>query len=299
MILGLVGELAALGTALCWAFTSVWFSAASRRAGSLPVNFLRMPIAFAWLCGYGLLIRGHALPTDADAHVWGWLGASALAGFAIGDLCLFRAFVLIGPRLASLVMASAPVITALLGWLALGERLALRDMLGMALTLAGIGWAILDRVPTGATTDDPRARLRGVLLALGGAFGQAAGLVIAKHGMGEYDAFAATQIRVLFGVVAFAIMCTATGAWPKVAAVFHQPRVLLLVAGGGTFGPFLGVGLSLTAAQLIDTGVAASLMAVQPLLVIPLAVWLEREPVRVGAIGAALVAVAGVVLLVS
>jgi drug/metabolite transporter (DMT)-like permease len=299
VILGLAGELAALGTALCWAFTSVWFSAASRRVGSLPVNFMRMPIAFAWLCGYGLVVRGHALPLDADAHVWGWLAASALAGFAFGDLCLFRALVLIGPRLASLVMASAPLFTALLGWVALGERLEPRDMLGMLLTTVGIVWAIAGRVPAGVVAIDPSARRRGLLLALCGALGQASGLVLAKHGMGDYDAFAATQIRVLIGAVAFATMCTTMRGWSGVVAALRDRRALVLVALGATFGPFLGVGLSLTAAQLTAAGIAASLIALQPLLIIPLAVWLERERVGVQAIGAAAIAVLGAVLLVS
>jgi drug/metabolite transporter (DMT)-like permease len=301
VIVGLAGELAALGTALCWAFTSVWFTAASRKVGALPVNFLRMPIALLWLCGFGLLTRGHALPTDADAHAWTWLTASALAGFAFGDLCLFRAFVLIGPRLGSLVMASAPLFTAWLGWLALDERLAPRDLLGMALTIVGIGWAILDRVPPGAgvVAIDPRVRTRGVLLALCGAVGQASGLVLAKHGMGDYDPFASTQIRVIVGALAFAIIVTGMRGWSAVGVALRDRTALGSIALGATFGPFLGVGLSLTAAQLIPTGVAASLLAVQPLLVIPLAAWLEHERISAGAIAAAVVAVAGVVLLVS
>jgi drug/metabolite transporter (DMT)-like permease len=301
VILALTGELAALGTAACWALTSVWFTAASRRVGSLPVNFLRMPIAFAWLSLFGLITRGHALPSDADAHTWGWLTCSALAGFAFGDLCLFRAFVLIGPRLGSLVMASAPLVTALLGWLALDEQLSARDLLGMTLTLAGIAWAVLDRVPPGAgvVAIEPGVRARGVLLAFGGAVGQAAGLVLAKYGMGSYDAFASTQIRVIVGTLAFVLVVTGMRGWGSVGVALRDRTALGMTALGGTFGPFLGVGLSLTAAQLTATGVAASLIAVQPLLVIPLAAWLGHERIGITAIAAAGVAVAGVVLLVS
>ncbi|HWB80212.1 MAG TPA: DMT family transporter [Nannocystaceae bacterium] len=300
MILGIAGELAALGTALCWAFTSIWFTGASRRVGALPVNFLRMPIAFAWLCIYGLVVRGHALPTDADAHVWGWLAASALAGFAFGDLCLFRALVLIGPRLASLVMASAPLFTALLGWLALGEVLEPTDVLGMLLTTGGIAWAIAGRLPQGAVTLEPQVLRRGIVLALCGAVGQAAGLVLAKHGMGaHYDPFAATQIRVLIGAVSFTAMCITMRGWPGVVAAIRDRKTLGLVVLGATFGPFLGVGLSLTAAQLTAAGIAASLMALQPLLIIPLAIWIEKERVGPRAIFAAALAVAGVILLVS
>ncbi|MBX7080857.1 MAG: DMT family transporter [Nannocystaceae bacterium] len=299
-MIALVGELAALGTALCWAFTSIWFAAASRRVGALPVNFVRMPIALVYLALWGLFTRGHALPFDASAHAWTWLTASALAGFAFGDLCLFRAFVLIGPRLGSLVMASAPPITALLGWLALGEQLDARQLAGMAATTAGIAIAIRERRAQDAQDGlrDRGALTRGVVLALGGALGQASGLVLAKHGMGDYDPFAATQIRVIVGLGAFAVMVTAARAWPAVGAAIRDRRALGLASLGATFGPFLGVALSLLAAQNTATGVAASLMAVQPLLVIPLAVWLHGERVGKGALVGAALAVLGVALLV-
>lgn len=304
MVLGTAGELvglsAGLGTALCWAFTSLWFSAAGRRIGSLPVNLLRMPFALAWLVGYGWLVRGQPLPLDASPHAWQWLTASALLGFAFGDLCLFRALVLIGPRLGSLVMASAPVFTAIFAAWWLGESLSLRDAAGTALVCIGIAWAVVARDRGNSVVAVERPELvRGVALALLGAIGQASGLVTAKLGMGEYDAFAATQIRVWIGLLSFVVAVSVTGAWRRVAAGARDGRAMMMVALGGTFGPFLGVGLSLTAAQHVHAGVAASLMALQPILVIPLSVWFAHEKVGIAATGGALVAVIGVVLLVT
>jgi drug/metabolite transporter (DMT)-like permease len=297
---GALGELAALGTAVCWAFTSLWFAAAGRRIGSLPVNLLRMPIALLWLSSYGWVVRGHALPLDAGANAWTWLSISGLLGFAFGDLFLFRALILIGPRLGSLVMASAPLFTTVLGIWVLDEGLVLRDIAGMALVTGGIAWAVVARTPPGALGAPSRATLvRGVGFALMGAIGQAAGLVTAKYGMAEYDPFASTQIRVLVGTVAFIVAVTVRGQWPAVRRGLADRRAMMMVSLGGTFGPFLGVGLSLTAAQLTHAGVAASLMALQPILVIPLAVWFAHERVGMAAIGGAVVAIAGVVLLVT
>lgn len=300
VILGVGGELAALGTALCWAFTSLWFAAAGRRIGSLPVNLLRMPIALVWLVGYGAVVRGQPLPLDASAHAWTWLPISGLLGFAFGDLCLFKALVLIGPRLGSLVMASAPLFTALIGFAVLDERLGAKDLAGMVLVTAGIAWAVVARAPAGTVAVLDRATLvRGVVLATLGAIGQAAGLVTAKYGMGDYDAFASTEIRVLVGALAFVVAITARRHWPAVVRGVRDRRAMMLIALGGTFGPFLGVGLSLTAAQLTATGVAASLMAMQPILVIPLSVWFAHERIGIAAIGGAAIAVLGVVLLVT
>jgi drug/metabolite transporter (DMT)-like permease len=303
VILGMAGELAALGTALCWAFTSLWFSAAGRRIGSLPVNLLRMPVALACLTAYGAIVRGHALPLDASAHAWTWLTISGLLGFAFGDLFLFRAFVLIGPRLGSLVMASAPLFTAIIGYVLLDETIVGADLAGMVLVTTGIVWAVTARAPAGslAIVEGP-VLLRGVGLALLGAIGQAAGFVTAKVGMtgdlGSYDAFAATQIRVVVGVLAFVLAVSVRRQWPAVARGLADRRAMTMVALGGIFGPFLGVGLSLTAVQLTHAGVAASLMAMQPILVIPLAVWFAHEKIGLAAVGGAAIAVAGVVLLV-
>lgn len=304
MILGWIGETAALGTALCWAFTSVWFSAAGVRVGSLPVNMLRLPIALVWFAAWGLAMRGEVFPFDASAHAWLWLSVSALVGFAFGDLCLFRALVLIGPRLASLLMAAAPPFTALLGWIVLRERMSLVAILGMSLTTMGIVWTLFVR--SGPVASDSSAHAPGhrgsfalgIVLALGGALGQAAGLVLSKYGMRSDDPFASSQIRVLVGALAFAVIVTAMRRWPRVVRALSDRTAMVQLSLGATFGPFLGVALSLLAVQHTDAGIAASLLATAPILVIPLAVRFGGEKVGWSALLGTLFAVLGVVILV-
>jgi drug/metabolite transporter (DMT)-like permease len=294
-----VGELAALGTATCWAMTAIFFAAAGRRVGSLAVNLLRLVIALAILCAFEAVVRGHALPLDAGAHAWSWLTVSGLVGFTFGDLCLFRALVTIGPRLSSLIMSAAPPLTAIIGFFVLGETLDPIDGLGMALTVAGIAWAILERAPADATVQRATGRelALGVVLALGGALGQAGGLVLSKLGMQSFDPFASTQIRVIAGIVGFSIVFTVLRRWGRVRAALHDRRALAMTTLGAVFGPFLGVSLSLLAVQHTATGIAASIMALSPILIIPMVVLLGRERVGVGGIAGAILAVAGVALL--
>ena len=197
------GELAALGTAVCWTISSLAFSVAGRRIGSLALNLIRLVMAFVFLTVFCAFWRGLPLPTDASPRAWAWLSLSGVIGFVLGDLCLFRSFVLVGPRVSTLVMALVPPIAATFGWLWLGERLTAIDVAGMAVTLAGVTWVALERRP--ASADEPHARVQGEGLALAvlGAVGQAAGLVLSKLGMGDYDPFSATQIRVLAGIAGF------------------------------------------------------------------------------------------------
>jgi drug/metabolite transporter (DMT)-like permease len=318
------GQLAALGTASCWACSSLAFEAAGRRVGALSLNVVRLALAFAFLSATAFLLRGRPLPVDASAHAWVWLGISGLIGFTFGDFCLFKAFVLVGPRLSMLMMALAPPLAAVLGWLLLGERLDRLDFAGMALTVAGISWAVLERTshgpahgPAGAPAavgalpeGDPAAgpsrtaraaRAAGIAYGFGGALGQAGGLVLSKVGMGvgagAYHPVAATQVRVLVGFLGFAVVASAVGWWPRVAGALRDLPALGWAALGAFFGPFVGVTLSLVAVQHTLAGVAASLMATTPVLIIPLVVLLRRERVGFGGVAGAALAVAGVALL--
>jgi drug/metabolite transporter (DMT)-like permease len=102
---------------------------------------------------------------------------------------------------------------------------------------------------------------------------------------------------VLAGAAGYAVLFTAIGRWPRVVRALADRRAMAHTAIGAFFGPFLGVSLSLLAVQHTLTGVAASIMATTPVLIIPVVVLLGRERVGPGGwLGAAL-AVAGVALL--
>ena len=271
-----LGELLALATAACFAGSVVFFTRAGRRAGSLTINPIRLAIGFVYLCAYGAIVRSSPLPSDAPSSAWWWLGASGIVGFFLGDAFLFRAFLDAGPRLSSLLMSLAPPFAACFGFFFLGERIGWWGVAGMALTLAGIGLTLLDRP---ARMQRSEHHLRGIFFGVLGALGQGGGLVLSKRGMqleggGDYDAFGATQIRILFALVAFAILLLATRRGPAIAAALRDRVVMRDLALGAFVGPFVGVGFSLLSVQYVETGIASSIMATTPILIIPWA-WLH------------------------
>jgi len=290
------GELAALVTACCWTASALAFEAAGRRVGSLALNLIRLLPAAMLLSDYSWLVRGVAFPVDASAHAWLWLSLSGLVGFTVGDLCLFRAFVRVGARVSMLLMAAVPLITTIFGLLIMGELLSARQLLGMVLTVVGVSSVALERRPDAAGRMQ-RLPLDGILLALGGAVGQALGLVLSKVGMGAYDAFAATQIRVLAGIVGLSVVFTVIGWWPRVRRALADRTAMVSTGIGAFFGPFLGVSLSLVAIKYTYAGVAATLMALVPVLIIPVSVLVLRERVSRLAVLGAVVAVTGTALL--
>ncbi|MCC6157303.1 MAG: DMT family transporter [Deltaproteobacteria bacterium] len=294
--MALTGEIAALATASCWVVTAMSFETAGRRIGSLAVNILRLMIAFVLLAAVGLATRGHMVPTDFGAHEWAWLGLSGLVGFTFGDLTLFRALVLIGSRLSTLLMALVPPMAALIGLAALGETLSVFDMTGMALTLAGVAIAVLER-PDETAKRSRRDTVVGVALGVCGAVGQAVGLILSKYGMGDRDPFASTQIRVIAGIAGFSLLYLIIGWWPKVIAGVRDVAAMKALGVGSFFGPFLGVSLSLVAVQHTQTGVAATIMAMTPILILVPTVALGRERVTWRAFAGAFLAIAGVAIL--
>jgi len=295
------GEIAGLLTAVFWTVTSLAFESAGKKVGSLSVNLIRLVMAFFFIGIYSWIARGFFFPTDATLYQWKWLALSGIIGFVIGDLLLFQAFVVIGARISMLMMALAPPFAALIGWLLLGEVLSPMSWLGMAVTMCGIVIVILKREKieeNGKVVKKIKSGypIAGILLALGGAMGQAAGLVISKKGMGEYDAFSASQIRVLTGVVGFTILFFLMKRWGKVWMALKHHSAMKRITLGAFFGPFLGVSFSLLAVQHTQAGVAATLMAISPVLIILPAIILFKEKVNWKEILGAVITVAGVAM---
>jgi len=295
-----LGELAAVGTACCWTVSSLAFSAAGRRMGSLSLNLVRLVIAFLLVTIYCGVRRGMLLPLDAPPRTWFWLLASGFIGYVLGDLCLFRAFVLIGARLSMLIMALAPPITAVLGFFLLNERISPLGIAGMVITIAGVTWVVRERPDPTASNSTPLASRdlrQGILLGFGGAIGQALGMILSKIGMGNYDPVASGQIRVIAGILGFSILFTAVGWWGKTREGIRDKTAVGYASLGALAGPVMGVSLSLVAVQLTETGVAATIMSTTPVLIIPVVILSGHERVSMRAGLGALLAVAGVALL--
>lgn len=290
-----LGEIAALLTAIFWTVTALAFESASVKVGSLSVNIIRLILGLLFLSIFTFIQRGFFFPTDASYENWIWLTLSGFIGFVLGDLFLFKSYTIIGSRFAMLVMTLVPPITALLGWMILSERLTFYSYIGMFLTFSGIAMAIFSRGKSNMKVSLKLAPI-GILYAFGGAVGQAAGLVLSKFGMKDYDPFAATQIRIISGTIGFAVLVTFLGRWKKIIkAVAHLPAMTGITIGS-FFGPFLGVSFSLLAVKHTMTGIASTIMAIVPVLIIPPAIILYNQKVTLLEVIGAVVSVIGVAL---
>jgi drug/metabolite transporter (DMT)-like permease len=289
------GEFAALAVAFFWTITALAFEYASHKVGSLVVNILRIFIGFLFLSLFLWIKKGLFLPLDATSENWIWLTLSGIVGFFLGDLFLFKSYTIIGSRFAMLMMTTVPPITAFLGWMFLNEKLSLFNYFGMTITFSGIAMAIFSK-----GSDQPGFKLKlsakGILFAFGGAMGQAGGLILSKRGMGQYDAFSATQIRLIAGFACFFVLISILGRWKHVFKALKDTRGLAGVTIGSFFGPFLGVSFSLLSIKHIETGIASTIMSIIPVLIIVPSVLLFRQKVTLPEIAGAIISIIGVSL---
>lgn len=292
------GEIFALLTSVCWTVSALSYESAGKKIGSVPMNLIRMLMAFIYMSIYTLIFRGLILPFDADFHTWFWLLISGLVGFVIGDIMLFQSFVVIGARISMLVMSLVPPITAIMGWIILGETMTGKQIFAMMVTILGVSIVLLKRKKSNPSikTRGVSVTLIGLLLALGGAFGQAGGLVLSKKGMGNYDAFAASQIRIIAGLIGYVAIISFAGLWRKTFAGIKNVSAMKTVSLGSFVGPFLGVSLSLLAIKYTTTGIAATLTSLAPVIIIFPSVVINKEKISFLEVFGAIISVVGVAL---
>lgn len=297
---GMLGEVAALLTAFCWSFNSVVFTLAGRRVGSATVNAMRLWIAVPALLLVHWLLYAAPFPFAIEPARLLYLGVSGVIGFVVGDAMLFESFLLIGPRLAMLLALLVPVFGAALAWAFLGETLQTLEIAAILLIIGGIAWVVAEGGGEDGAPAAPPARRygQGIWLAIGGAAGQAIGLLFSRMGLaGGYSAVSATLVRVSVAAVILALAGFLRGTLRRRLAVMKDRKALLEITAGSLTGPVLGVILSLVAIAHAHIGVASALMSLTPVLLLPVAHFLFKEEVTARAIGGTLVALLGVVLL--
>jgi drug/metabolite transporter (DMT)-like permease len=283
-----LGQLAALATSFLYSANSILFTQAGKKTGSTILNRLRILFALVYLTLAHFLFR-IPLPLNAGASRTFWLSLSGIIGLSLGDAFLFEAILWVGPRLAMLMMSLAPVISAVAAWIFFGEHISVGQIGGIVLTLGGIALVVTERAeaspppdgrsPQEHATHERRRYVIGLLLALGAASGQAFGLIAAKMGLGgDFPAISATWIRMLAAALVIwglTLVRRETGA--TVRQFLNNRRTALYIMTGALAGPFLGVTFTLYAIQRIPVGVASTLTALPPIILLPVGYYLYKE----------------------
>ena len=299
-----IGELISIGVAFSWTATALLSEFGSKRLGNLTLNVLRMAMALLLSLVLFAVVTGSPLPPGASLEAQGWMLLSGLVGYVVGDFCLFQCYIIIGSRYGQLFMTLAPLSAALMAWVTLGQQMTLMSIVAMLVTLLGIGISVLGRGEHHRVS--LRLPLSGVLFAIAAAVCQGVGLVLSKIGMDHYQTvegmpewivpFSANFYRCIAGIVGFSLLLWLRDGFRPLREALHDRKGLTAATATTIFGPFVGVGFSLMAVQYTDAGIASTLMAMTPIIILLPSKWLFHERITWRAVLGAVISVVGVSL---
>jgi drug/metabolite transporter (DMT)-like permease len=292
-----IGEISALITAFLWSGTSIAFTAATNRIGSLQLNINRMVLA-AILLFLTILIAD--LDYSVSLYQIYYLVLSGVAGLVLGDSFLFKAFQYIGARIGMLLMALAPAISTILALIFLKETINSFGILGMIITLGGIFLVVLEKNDFPGYRAKSKVNKLGIFFGILGAFGQASGLILAKFAFeeGRINPFVATFIRISSSVIMMIFLAAIIRRYKNPIKLYSNNfKALIATVIGTIFGPFLGITFSLIAIEYTKVGIASTLMATVPVIMLPMVKYYYKETLSWRAISGAFLAVVGVAIL--
>jgi len=299
-----LGELISIGVAFSWTATALLSEFGSKRLGNLTLNVLRMALTLLFSLVLFGVVTGSLMPAGASAEAVGWMLLSGCVGYVIGDFCLFQCYIIIGSRFGQLFMTLAPLSAALMAWITLGQQMTMMSIVAMLVTLFGISISVLGRGEHHKVS--LRLPLSGVLFAIAAAMCQGIGLVLSKIGMDHYQLtdempewlvpFSANFYRCIAGIIGFSLLLYFRGGFKSLHNAFHDKKGLSVATATTIFGPFVGVGFSLMAVQYTAAGIASTLMAMTPIIILLPSYWLFHEKITWRAIIGAVISVFGVSL---
>jgi len=301
----MLGELAALCAAALWAVASILWTRLGRTHDAVALNLLKCVVAALLLSATLAILHGTPWPAGLDSSAFFWLGLSGISGLTLGDSAYFLALQRLGPRKTLLIWSAAPGLSALLAWPVLGEPVHAVMLIGMALTLSGVTWVVLERSEDNKEAFVPSlqrsTQVWGLAFAGVALAGQASSNVLVKYGAllggDSVGALEASIVRLAIGSLGLGFYLGAlgriTGSLAPLREVSSRTTALVAIF----LGTFLGIWLMSYGVIHAEVGIAATLNSTSPLFVLPLVVWMEGEKLSYRSVVGALVAVAGVAVL--
>ncbi len=304
-----IGEIISLGVACSWTVAALSSEVGSRRLGVFVMNVWRMLLALLFSVCLMWLTMGEPFPLYAGAEAWSWLLLSGVVGYFFGDWCLFNSYLTIGSRYGQLFMTLAPMFAALSAWVSIGQTLSAGSLIAMSVTIVGISISVLGRGNHHKLSIQLPAK--GVLFGIGAGMGQGVGLVLSKIGLDYYTAdvpvavlpqvenylpFGANLIRCLAGLLCFTIWLLVRGEGSKMRTSIHNHKGMLAMLTAVISGPFVGVGFSLMAVQYTAAGIASTIMATTPILILLPSYYLFHQKITWKGFIGACISVVGVSL---
>lgn len=315
--------LGAFLTTIFFSLSSIFATRAIREVGATRANLGRLVVATVFLGAWA-----HLVPALSHGRLGGrgfagaglvlfWL--SGVVGMGLGDIAVFAALPLLGARL-TVVMTQclAAPIAAFAEWLWLGTTLTTSQIGWSTVILGGVALAL---APSRAHPPRVRVRATGIIFGALAAMGQGLGAVLSRKAYDvtaaasqTIDGMTATYQRIVGGLVVTLLYFAARMIVQRRQSSLNDngspdAQSSRIVSGSGfvrrwrwTFvnalcGAVVGVSCYQWALSTTASGIVLPIVATTPIVVVPLAYWLDGDrPTKRSLLGG-VIAVAGAIAL--
>jgi drug/metabolite transporter (DMT)-like permease len=295
-----VGELVALASALVWATSNIVLRGESAKFGAVAVNAWRTLFAALCFAIIFLFTRGIGHLATVSLSGLAALCAGVVFGMVIGDALQFTAMLRIGVARAMPIGSCFPLFTIFIAALALDEPITVRTLLGAVLVIAGV---VLVALPRRGPVDSAaaqrvtagRAYWIGVAMALGAAVCWSCSTTLIRVAVRDIDVITSNAIRLPFSALVSFLVGARQGT---ISPRRFGPRSWLILIVMGIVGTAGGGFLYLTAVSLAGAAKTAIIGGSSPIFGMVGAILFLRERPGPRGIGGALLAFAGIVMVV-
>ena len=284
------GALAALGSAVAWAVTSLLARSLMSELGSVGVNAIRSTIGGLLLVAWVLATVGAGAFTTISASAWLLLGLSIVTAIALGDTVFFESTRAIGVGRAMTISTTYPLGAAVIAAAFLNEPVTVPIAVGSLVTMAGL---VLIVAPWAERAPEERFWF-GVGAAAIASLAWAVSTVLVKPPLSEMGPVTAQAIRLPVASMVLWLTPWARSVPRTFARSSRAVHIRLAILGAIT-----SVSSVMFVAGVKHAGVAVAsvLSSTAPMFAIPLAVIFFDERLTLRAFAGIVLTLAGIIFL--
>jgi drug/metabolite transporter (DMT)-like permease len=289
-----MGYFFALLTAVIWAAAVILLKRSGESVSPFALNIFRVVVSTALLLPT-LVLAGQAFWPGSLRDVL-ILFASGIIAIAISDTLFHMSLNIVGAGISSVIDCLYAPLTVLFAAAVLGERLRTLQLLGMALVVVGVFTAAKHEPPRGVT---PRQLTLGVVWGVLAMITLAFGIVIAKPVLNHSPVLWATTMR---QVGCLCVMGPAALLSPRrreILTVLRPSRAWRFSLPAAVLGSYLALLCWIAGMKYTKVGAAAILNQSSTIYVLILAAVFLKEPFTRRKSLAALLAAAGIALVIA
>ncbi len=270
-----LGEIMAVGAGLVWAFAVILYRTTGRAVHPLGLNLFKTALGSLLLAATVLALGQPVLP-DRPWQSYALLAASGIIGITVSDTLFFACLNRLGAGLTGIVDCVNVPFIILFSFVFIGERLSLRQSLGVVLILLAI---ILVTGKKDAALPPRRDLLPGIGLGVLAMITMAAGIVMVKPLLHQTPVIWATFLRSAAATAALAAVMLFHPGRAAILRPLRTPANWRAMVPAAFLGSYIALVAWMAGMKFTQASVAAPLSQLNSVFIFVLAAIFLKEKI--------------------